>query len=63
MRSDRMHMNIFEFVFSFLYVRNWYSGERELSLPRVVLFCAMLFIILLGILLASILQTPVTYAS
>lgn len=55
-------MTLFQFVFSFLYVRNWYSGERELSLPRVVLFCGMVFLILLGILLASILQTPVTYA-
>lgn len=54
-------MNLVQFVFSFLYVRNWYSGDLELSLPRVVLFSSMLFLVLLGILMASILQSPVTY--
>lgn len=54
-------MSLFQFIFSFLYTRDWYSGNQELSLPRVALFCAMLFLILLGILMASILQTPVTY--
>jgi hypothetical protein len=54
-------MKLVQFVFSFLYVRNWYSGDLELSLPRVVLFSSMLFLILLGILMASILQSPVTY--
>ncbi len=54
-------MSIFEFIFSFLYTRNWYSGARELSRPRVALFCSMLFIILLGVLIATILQAPVTY--
>ncbi len=54
-------MSIIEFVFSFLYTRNWYTGAHELSRPRVALFCSMLFIIFLGVLIASILQTPVTY--
>lgn len=54
-------MNIFQFVFSFLYVRNWYTGDLELSLPRVALFFAMLFLVLLGIAIASILQAPVAY--
>jgi hypothetical protein len=54
-------MTFLSFVFSFLYTRNWYTGERELSRPRVALFCSMLFIILLGVLMASILQAPVTY--
>ncbi len=54
-------MTLFQFIFSFLYVRNWYSGELELSLPRVALFSAMLFLILLGIAIASVLQTPVEY--
>lgn len=56
-------MQVLQFVFSFLYVRNWYSGEMELSRPRVILFAGMLFIILLGVAIASVLQTPVTYTS
>jgi hypothetical protein len=55
------HMHIFEFIFSFLYVRDWYSGDLELSMPRVALFASMIFLILLGIALASVLQAPVTY--
>ena len=54
-------MKIIQFVFSFLYERNWHSGERELSRPRVALFSAMIFLILLGLLIVSILQTPIEY--
>lgn len=54
-------MNIWQFIFSFLYTRNWYTGARELSRPRVALFASMLFILLLGVLLAVVLQTPVVY--
>ncbi len=54
---------IFKFMFPFLYARNWHTGELELSRPRVALFSAMLFILFLGILMASILQTPVSYNS
>ncbi len=55
-------MIFFRFVFSFLYARNWYSGEVELSTPRVALFSSMLFLILLGVVMASALQSPVEYA-
>ncbi len=54
-------MKFIEFIFPFLFTRNWVSGQRELSQPRLFLFLAMIFIILLGILLAVILQSPVTY--
>ena len=54
-------MKFVQFVFSFLFTRNWYSGERELSLPRVALFSSMLFLILLGVVMASVLQAPVHY--
>lgn len=54
-------MSIFQFIFSFLYVRNWYTGDLELSLPRVALFASMIFLVFLGIVMASVLQTPVTY--
>ena len=56
-------MRIFKFIFPFLYVRNWYTGNLEISRPRVILFIAMLSIIILGVLLASILQTPMVYES
>ncbi len=55
-------MQFFQFVFSFLYTRNWYSGQVELSTPRVALFSSMLFLILLGVAMATVLQSPVEYA-
>lgn len=54
-------MQFVRFVFSFLYTRDWYSGERELSQPRVALFSSMVFIILLGVVMAVVLQTPTEY--
>lgn len=56
-------MDLFKFVFPFLYDRDWHDGDMELSRPRVTLFAAMLFIIVLGILMALILQSPVTYST
>lgn len=50
-----------QFVFSFLYTRNWHTGELELSRPRVALFSGMVFLILLGIIIAALLQMPVEY--
>lgn len=55
-------MSFFRFVFYFLYTRNWYSGELELSLPRTILFAGMLFLIVLGVVIAGMLQAPVTYS-
>lgn len=54
-------MKIFQFIFGFLYTRNWYSGELELSRMRVSLFFAMIFLLLLGVAIVSVLQAPVTY--
>ena len=54
-------MSVIEFVFSFLYVRNWYTGERELSRFRVSLFTAAIFLIVLGIAIVALLQMPVEY--
>ncbi len=56
-------MKFIEFVFSFLYERNWHTGAKELSRPRVALFSAMLFLLLFGFLIVSILQTPITYVA
>jgi len=54
-------MSLFKFIFPFLYARDWHTGHSELSRPRMVLFAAMLFIVFLGILMATILQAPVLY--
>lgn len=54
-------MDIVHFIFSFLYVRNWHTGHQELSRPRVVVFFAALFLLLLAILIVSFLQMPVRY--
>ncbi len=56
-------MKFIEFMFAFLYERNWYTGEKELSRPRVAIFSAMVFLLLLGALIVSILQTPVSYVA
>ena len=54
-------MDPFRFIFGFLYIRNWHSGEHELSRPRVTVFAVGLFLIVLGLLIVSFLQAPVTY--
>lgn len=55
--------SFFQFMFSFLFVRNWYSGEIELSRSRMSLFCAGIFLILLALTIITILQAPVEYHS
>lgn len=56
-------MNFWRFVFSFLYVRNWHDGQLELSRPRVALFAASLFLLVLAITIITFLQTPIEYHS
>ena len=55
-------MTFWRFVFSFLFIRNWHTGEMELSRPRIALFAASLFLVILAITLITILQTPVEYS-
>lgn len=54
-------MTFWRFVFSFLYVRNWHSGNMELSRPRVALLFASLFLLILAVTLITFLQTPISY--
>jgi len=54
-------MNFIKFAFSFLYVRNWHTGEKELSRSRMAIFCAGIFLVLLALTLISFLQAPVEY--
>lgn len=51
------------FVFSWFYVRNWYTGEHELSRPRVALAAGALFLLLFALVLITILQTPIEYTT
>jgi hypothetical protein len=54
-------MTFWHFVFSFLFIRNWHTGERELSRPRMALFAGGIFLVLLALTLISFLQAPVIY--
>jgi len=56
-----LRMQFIRFVFSFLYVRNWYNGHMELSQPRVALFSSALFLFVLALTLIAVLQAPVEY--
>ncbi len=50
-------------MFGFLFTRNWYTGELELSRPKMALFAAMVFLVILGLFLITLLQAPVTYVN
>ena len=56
-------MTFWHFVFSFLYVRDWHTGKQELSRPRVALFSAGLFLVVLALVIISTLQAPVVYTA
>lgn len=47
-----------EFTFSFLYTRNWHTGELELSRSRMAIFCCGVFLLLFSLIIISILQAP-----
>lgn len=54
-------MGFLKFTFSFLYQRNWHTGKREISRPRVAVFCGALFLILLALTIIAFLQAPLEY--
>lgn len=56
-------MAFIKYIFSFLYVRNWHTGKLELSRPRLSIFFAILFLILLAMTMILFLQAPVEYIS
>lgn len=51
-------MSFWQYVFSFLYVRNWYTGQRELSRPRTMVFIGFLILLAGAIIAIAILHTP-----
>ena len=54
-------MTFWRFIFSFLYIRDWHTGQMEISRPRVALFSALLFLIVLALTLITVLQAPIDY--
>jgi hypothetical protein len=55
-------MSFLKFAFSFLYQRNWHTGKKELSRPRVAVFCGGIFLLLLALIIIGFLQAPVEYS-
>ncbi len=56
-------MSFWQYVFSFLYVRNWHTGRRELSYKRVFWLGGVVFFLVLIISLAWWLQQPAVYTA
>lgn len=54
-------MKILRFVFPFLFVRNWHDGAWEFSRARFILVCSAFFLLMIGLVIVSFLQTPVVY--
>lgn len=55
-------MSFVQYIFSFLYVRNWHTGVRELSWRRLFWLGAVLGLVLFLIGLAWWLQKPAVYS-
>lgn len=54
-------MKLLEFLFPFLFVRNWHTGQKEISRPRAWLFGTAIGFLVVGIIAISFLQLPITY--
>jgi uncharacterized protein YjeT (DUF2065 family) len=54
-------MAIVRFVLPFLFVRNWHSGVWEFSKARLILFSIGVGLLVAGVVIAYILQTPTVY--
>lgn len=53
-------MSFLQYVFRFLYVRNWHTGRHELSLVRVFWFLGVLIVGLVSVVGIYFLQLPIT---
>ncbi len=56
-------MKFWQFIFFFLYVRNWNTGQHEISRERLTVLFVGLFLLFLGLFLVTIMQKPVTYTA
>ncbi len=54
-------MTFWQYVFRFLYVRNWHTGRRELSWLRLYWFVGGLVLIALLFVMIYILQATTVY--
>jgi hypothetical protein len=53
-------MNFWQYVFRFLYIRNWHTGQRELSRVRVYWFLGAVMVGVISVVAMYFLQLPVT---
>jgi hypothetical protein len=56
-------MSFFRFVFSFLYVRNWDSGQMEISRPRLYVFLSFILLLMVATIMIALLQIPITFTA
>ncbi len=56
-------MSFLRFIFSFLYTRNWHTGEMEISRARLYVFLAALFLFMVATVMIMILQKPIVYVA
>ena len=54
-------MKLLRFIFPYLFVRNWHDGSWELSRMRLLFFCAVILLCILGLFVIHILQAPISY--
>jgi len=52
-------MSFLRFIFDFLYARDWNTGRKELSYPRVALAFGVLVLAVFATISIMILQTPI----
>jgi hypothetical protein len=51
--------DFFKFSFSFLYTRNWHTGEQELSKSRLAILACGVTFVLISLILIGLLQVPI----
>jgi hypothetical protein len=52
---------LIQFLFPFLFVRDWHSGKQEVSRLRAFVFCVAVGFIVISIGAIAFLQAPVSY--
>lgn len=56
-------MRFVRFALPFLFARNWYTGQWEISRARLILFLLTLLFLVIGFSIVYILQKPIVYTS
>lgn len=54
-------MDIIRFILPFLFVRNWYDGEWELSRPRLYALLILIALVAAVLVAAYFMQSPIDY--